>query len=316
MVGHNFRIAIIGAGYMAQEHIRAFANLPQIEIAGIYSRTRGKAEVVAAQHGIPVVSNSIAELYRETQADLVVIAVSELSVRAVCLEAFQYPWICLVEKPAGYNIADAEAIVQAAHDKGQKAYVALNRRHYGSTRAVLAELEQAKGRRLVHVYDQEDPAAALRAGRPDEVVQNWMYANSIHIVDYLRVFCRGEIVAVDPIIPWNSGEPQFVLSKISFSSGDIGIYEAIWNGPGPWAVTVTTQEKRWEMRPLEHASSQIYGSRKLESLSGHPWDTEFKPGLRLQAEEALKVVKGLPSALPTLEDALKTMQLVRDIYEQ
>ncbi len=312
---HNFRVAIIGAGYMAQEHIRAFANLPQIEIAGIYSRTCGKAETVATQHGITRVCGSIAELYRKTQAHLVVIAVSELSVRGVCLQAFKYPWICLIEKPAGYNLADAEAIAQAARESGHTAYVALNRRHYGSTRAVMAELEHANGQRLVHVYDQEDPRAALQAGRPEQVVRNWMYANSIHVVDFLRIFGRGEIVAVEPVIAWQPTEPQCVLAKISFASGDIGIYEAIWNGPSPWAVTVTTREKRWEMRPLEQASFQVYGSRRLEALPGNPWDTEFKPGLRLQAEEALKVIKGLPSMLPTLGDALETMKLVRDIYE-
>ena len=122
-------------------------------------------------------------------------------------------------------------------------------------------------------------------------------------------------MAVEPVIAWHPTESHFVLSKISFDSGDIGIYEAIWNAPAPWAVTVTTREKRCEMRPVEQASVQLYGERTQKFLPEHPWDAQFKPGLRQHAEETLKIMKGLPSMLPTLEDALETMKLVRDIYE-
>jgi predicted dehydrogenase len=164
------------------------------------------------------------------------------------------------------------------------------------------------------VYDQEDLVAARRAGQPELVVQNWMYANSIHVVDYLSMLCRGEIVSVEPVIPWTPETPRFVMAKITYDSGDVGLYEAVWNGPGPWAAVVSTQEKRWEIRPLEQASFQVYGSRKLEPVPTHEWDTKFKPGLRIQAAEAIKAVQGLPHTLPTLADAMKSMKLVQAIY--
>ena len=314
MKKEQIRVAVIGAGYMAQEHIRAFVDVEDVICAGIFSRTRSSAEAVAERFSIEKVFNSIDELYFATQAQLVIIAVPELEVRKVCINAFKYAWTCLIEKPAGYNFAEAKLISTLASELGRTAYVALNRRHYSSTRAVVQELKDSEGQRLVHVYDQENPTAALEGGQPNEVVKNWMYANSIHIIDYLRIFCRGEIVSVQPIIPWQPETPRFVMTKITFSSGDIGIYEAIWNGPGPWAVTVTTQQKRWELRPLEHASVQLYKSRKLDPLPSHSWDAQFKPGLRLQAEEAIKAVRQEPTLLPTLDDAIETMKLVSEIY--
>ena len=255
MKKEQIRVAVIGAGYMAQEHIRAFVDVEDVICAGIFSRTRSSAEAVAERFSIEKVFNSIDELYFATQAQLVIIAVPELEVRKVCINAFKYAWTCLIEKPAGYNFAEAKLISTLASELGRTAYVALNRRHYSSTRAVVQELKDSEGQRLVHVYDQENPTAALEGGQPNEVVKNWMYANSIHIIDYLRIFCRGEIVSVQPIIPWQPETPRFVMTKITFSSGDIGIYEAIWNGPGPWAVTVTTQQKRWELRPLAAVNS-------------------------------------------------------------
>jgi len=299
---------------MAREHIQAFQDIPGVKLSGIFSRTISHARSLAKEFGINVVCLTLDELYEKTQANLVVVSVPELSVRAVSEACFGYPWICLIEKPAGYNLADAETIAASAKDTGSRAFVALNRRHYSSTRTVLQDLATNNGPRFIHVQDQEDAIAALEAGQPKLVVENWMYANSIHIIDYLKLFGRGEIISVEPSIRWNPDEPRFVVAKVVFSSGDVGFYEAVWNGPGPWAVTVTTQEIRWELRPLEQAAFQPYGSRKLEPVAVHEWDVKFKPGLRAQAEEAVKASLWKSHALPSLDEALASMKLVQKIY--
>lgn len=73
--------------------------------------------------------------------------------------------------------------------------------------------------------------------------------------------------------------------------------------------------KRWEMRPLEQASFQLNGQRKLEPIIPHEWDQQFKPGLRHQAELAVLAAMGeAASDLPTLEDALNSMRLTQAIY--
>lgn len=311
---NSCKVAFIGAGYMTAEHIKAFRDVPGVALAGIHSRTQVRAETLAFECGMSTVCGSIAELYKTTQAELVVISVPELSVREVCLDAFKYPWTCLIEKPAGYDLVDAEHVMNEAGKLGRQAFVALNRRHYSSTRSVLEDINQQKGLRLIHVYDQQDQILARKAGQPELVVKNWMYANSIHVIDYFNLLGRGQIVSVTPVIEWTPDNPMFVVAMIIFDSGDIGIYEAVWNGPGPWAVTVTTQEKRWEIRPLEQALVQPKGSRKLESVATHEWDTRFKPGLRIQAGEAVKAALGQPHNLPSLADAIKSMKLIQAIY--
>lgn len=308
-------VALVGAGFMADEHIKAFSDIPEVAILGLFARTRARAEALAKKYEIPRVYDSVDALYAGTQADLVIIAVPELWTNSVCKDAFKHPWQALIEKPAGYNLADAEDIATAAGKVGRRAYVALNRRHYSSTRAVLQELEGVEGQRLVQVFDQENPQVGLEGGQPVLVVENWMYANSIHIIDYLCMFCRGEVTSVDPVIKWDPREPRFVLTKVQYSSGDMGVYHAIWNGPGPWAVTVTTQAKRWEMRPLEQATFQGHKSRKVEPYPVSEWDIKFKPGLRRQAEEAVKALRGEQNDLPTLADGIETMKLVSRIYE-
>jgi predicted dehydrogenase len=314
--GNPCKVAFVGAGYMASEHIKAFRDIPGVELSGIFSRTSSRAEALAKEFGIGIVCNSVSELHEKTRADLVVVSVPELSVRAVAEECFRYPWTSLIEKPAGYNVEQAEAIAGAAQAAGRRAYVALNRRHYSSTRTVLSDLASNAGQRLIHVQDQADLIAAAQSGQPQLVLENWMYANSIHVIDYLTMLGRGPVTEVQQLVRWNPDSPGFVAAKILFESGDVALYQAIWNGPGPWALSVTTQAKRWEIRPLEQASFQLNGQRKLEPVASHAWDQQFKPGLRRQAELAVLAAMGEAAPeLPTLEEALKSMRLAQAIYK-
>ena len=313
---NDIKVAVIGAGSMAREHIKAFNAVPGVKVIGINSRTLSKAESLAKEFGIPNVIYDLKSLYTETKADIVVITVNILAMLEVAEEVFKYPWVCLFEKPVGLHYAESVQINNLSKKYQTKCFVGLNRRHYSSTRTVLADLQLSQEKRVVNVFDQEDPYIALHEDKqPEIVVKNWMYANSIHMIDYFLQLCRGKVESVTPLVHWNSEAPSLVVAKIIFSSGDIGIYQAVWNSPGPWAVTVTTHAKRWEMRPLEQASYQMHGTRKIELVPKNEWDNAFKAGFRLQAEETIKAFKGLPHSLPTLEDSLETMSLIKAIYE-
>lgn len=309
------KVAVIGAGYMAGEHIRAFADVPGVTVAGIFSRTRPRAEGLAHAHGIKVVARSVAELFERTGAELVVVAVSEMAMRGVAIECFEFPWTVLLEKPPGYTLREARTIQREAHAKKRKVLVALNRRYYSTTRTALQDLAKRQGIRYVHVQDQQSREHVASLGFPKEVTDHLMYANSIHLVDYLTLFCRGEVKLVNPIVRWNPSSPGVVLATLEFEGGDLGLYEAVWQGPGPWAISVTTPEIRWELRPLENASFQMLGERQLQGVEASAWDRSFKPGLRLQAQEAAAAALGKRSDTVPLDDALRTMELVAAIYE-
>lgn len=309
------KVAIVGAGNMAREHARAFHGLPGAELCAIFSRTAERATALAREFRISQVCASLEELFERTRADLVVVTVRELSMNDVARRCFAYPWTVLLEKPAGYDLADAEEILGNARRTGAlgRTFVALNRRSYQSTLQAKALLPDS-GPRFIKVQDQQDQQAARESGQPEAVVHNWMFANSIHTIDYLRVFGRGEVTDVTCAAPWDAARPGVVLAKIGYSSGDIGFYEGVWNGPAPWAVTVSTPEVRVEMRPLESLSVQRRGERKLAPVELDAVDAQFKPGLRRQAEQALQAARGETASLPKLEDALASMRLCARIF--
>lgn len=308
------RVAVIGAGYMASEHLRAFSVCPDVRLVGILSRSAARARELAGQYPGLELFACIDEMYVKAAADLVVVAVPELACLPVCQQAFRHGWTLLIEKPVGHTLAEARQIEQLAASYQARAFVALNRRFYGSTLQLQQALLQINSTRVVTILDQEDSAAALAAGQPPEVVRHWMYANSIHLIDYFSQLCRGDHLATNVLTPWQPEAPGPVIAQLRFSSGDIGLYQAVWNAPGPWSVAVSTHELRAELRPIEQLSLQPAGSRQTQVQPADPLDQQFKPGLLRQAQAAIQAVRGNDTALPTLSDANRSMALVASIY--
>jgi predicted dehydrogenase len=119
MTSREIRIAFVGAGNMTREHARAFGGIEGVVLSGIFSRTRARAETLASELGVQTVFDSIAEMYAQTKADLVVVSVPELSTRDVCMEAFRYDWKLLIEKPAGCDLREAREIAAACRAAGR-----------------------------------------------------------------------------------------------------------------------------------------------------------------------------------------------------
>jgi predicted dehydrogenase len=308
-------IAIVGAGSMAREHAKAFASLPGVTVSGLTSRTRAKADALAAELGIALVADSIDELRDRTNADLLIVAVPELSANPVAMKAFAHPWAVLMEKPAGYDLADAETIAAAARGRKAPVMVGLNRRFYSSSRTIKTDLDtRPNDKRFIHVQDQQSYAEARRYNHPPQVVERFMYANSIHLIDLIPFFARGQVTRVEQVTPWRGEATEVMLAYVEFDSGDTALYEGLWKGPGPWAANVSTPGKRWIMQPLEQAIYQNAGERIRHTIEPSEDDRQFKAGFLLQARAAVAAVRGEASSIPSIDDSLQTMRLINRMF--
>jgi predicted dehydrogenase len=308
-------VAIVGAGGMGREHAKAFGSLPNVTVAGVVSRTRARADALAAELGIGAVADSVDELYERTNADLLIVAVPELSANPVAMRAFSHPWAVLMEKPAGYDLSDAEAIAAAARGRAARVMVGLNRRFYSSARTIKTDLDTRPGeRRFIHVQDQQSYEEARRYNHPPQVVEKFMYANSIHLIDLIPFFGRGAVSRVQQVTPWRGEDTEVMLAYVEFDSGDTALYEGLWKGPGPWAANISTPGKRWIMQPLEDAIYQNAGERARHTIERSDEDRQFKPGFLLQARAAVAAVRGEASSIPSIDDSLETMRLINRMF--
>jgi predicted dehydrogenase len=309
----KIKLAFIGAGYMTREHIIAFSRFENVELVGVHSRPGEKLDSLLKDYPYLTYYPTIKDLHLSTKADAVVISVPELATKAICESAFKYSWISMIEKPVGYCLEEAEYISNLAKKLRHKSFIALNRRHYAATSQALSCFNNDYGARFIRVQDQENLIAAKDAGQPDKILENWMFANSIHIIDYLLLFGRGSVEKVHKLVKWDPKNPRLVLAKIKFSSGDIGLYEGVWNGPSPWSVSIKTQKNMIELRPLESGRIWNARDRKFDKFI-HLEDQLSKPGLFNQAKKLLEACSGVQNDLPSLEEGLKTMKLTHEIY--
>jgi hypothetical protein len=119
---------------------------------------------------------------------------------------------------------------------------------------------------------------------------------------------------VTPVMPWKGEATEVVLAHIAFDSGDSALYEGLWQGPGPWACSVSTPSRRWVMQPLERASFQNAGERKQNPLGSNQVDSDYKAGFLRQAEAVMARLRGEPSGAVDIAESLRTMRLIQRIF--
>ena len=305
-------MAFVGAGPIGIAHLKAFREIG-IEVVGLCTKGAETGAAIAVEHGFPLYAPSIRELYERTKADAVVAALPIAEMLGAYRELFAFPWASLTEKPMGVDRREAQEIASIAHTANHRGFVGFNRRHYQATRTALQVFSSCSAPRVVTVLDQQDRDQAMRAGHPLEVVENFMYANSIHLIDYFSMFCRGIVSDVRWVRPWTAERGCTVEVELVYNSGDVGRYTAVWEQKGPWVVEVTSGKINAVMRPLEKLALTEDG-RDTTPVINYSIDEQFKPGFVVQAKAFVEALSGKPGC-PTVDDAIATTELVSTIYQ-
>ena len=308
------RVALIGSGYMAEQYLLAATSLQQIEVVGIAGRNLLTARKLADDFLIKSVSNDPQDLIANLMPDLILVCVSELSTEEVLGSLFHFQIPIVVEKPVGLSLEQALRIEARACEAGCPVYVALNRRMYSSTKQVMDAVESSIGNRFVRIIDQENQIAARNSGQPDQVVASWMFANSIHLIDYIRFVCRGDVTSISRMIHSLSSDGWVIVSQIDFSSGDKALYTCYWNTPARWSVDISIGDRLWQLAPLESARVFTMNSLTPTEFLIDSKDIDAKPGIIGVLEETLNLLNGLPSTLCSISNANETMTLIESIY--
>ena len=104
------RIALIGAGKMIEEYLKALRSFKKIQLVGIHSRTIDKPLLLKKKYGVEKACTSVENLYYETNAEAVIVAVSVENLYNVLKDVKRFNWICLSEKPFGCDFNEAKKI--------------------------------------------------------------------------------------------------------------------------------------------------------------------------------------------------------------
>ncbi len=112
------RAGVLGAGFMGGTHARAFAELPDVRVLGVSSRSAEKAAALAGEVGAEPFTDTMA-LATHPQVDVVSVTLPTHLHEEYTVAALNSGKPVLLEKPMGLSVEECEVMIAAADQSGQ-----------------------------------------------------------------------------------------------------------------------------------------------------------------------------------------------------
>jgi predicted dehydrogenase len=144
--GETLRVGVAGVGSLGRHHARVLSSLPGVSVSGVYDTRAERSAEVSAEFGVPI-RESMPALVEAS--DALVIAVPTVAHRDVAMMALEAGRHVLVEKPMAATLAEADAMVARARERGAVLQVGHIERF---NPAVEAAMPLARGARFIETH--------------------------------------------------------------------------------------------------------------------------------------------------------------------
>ena len=303
-------IGIIGTGNISQQYVDIFKKIG-IKIDIVCARNKKKLKVFSLKNKIPKYTNNINNILSE-KLDGLVVCVSPESSLLVAKKILNFKGKILFEKPVGLNYKESSLIYKIQKHKNSF-FVALNRRYYRSVLDSKNFLNRSKEKKFISITDQENTLKAKELGHHKLTIKNWMFANSVHLVDLINFYIKSKINKIEKKTKfYNSSKIYF--SKIYFKNGDIVEFNSFWNRPAPWKIDISLKDNFIQLKPIEAVKYLNSNRRELSQNKLDKKDRDFKPGFYRQCEDFKKEMYNKKNNLVNLKEYINTVSLVEKLF--
>jgi predicted dehydrogenase len=345
-VSGRLRIAVVGAGNIAQQHLPVLTQHPLCDVAVLCDRDPAILAATADRFAIPGRAADVADVLRRDDLDAAFVLVSHRATVAVAGAFLDAGMPVLLEKPPGMYSNQTARLAEIQERRGTLHMVGLNRRFYASHLAARAWLGQHGPLASLTLEAHEDLTRMTTSRFLKEELplmqRRRAYANGIHALDLIRYF-GGEVAEVQALraasvypfpdsfgavlrfsgAPGAGGPGDSGRSDESSGSGGpgeprqatpaIGRVSMDFFAPGQHRFDLTTANARLESdRPFLGVTLHVRGEPSVRFEPDED-DVRFKPGFWKQDTTFLEGVRrGRQPAAPaaTLVDAYQTMRLI------
>ncbi len=109
----KLRLAVIGCGFFAQNHLHAWSEIPEVELIAVCDRDPARAEAARQRFGAPAAYTDVEAMLRAERLDFVDIATTMETHRALVGLAAAHGVHVIVQKPLAPSWEDCVAIVES-----------------------------------------------------------------------------------------------------------------------------------------------------------------------------------------------------------
>ena len=139
----TYGVGVFGIGWVAGEHIKAFAQNPHTEVRALASRRRASAQAAKDQQGLDCdILDTFGELVRREDIDIIDICSPNVLHAEEAIAAARVGKHVVIEKPIAMNFPELRAVRDAIVEAGVKSQVGLICRfnpHIDSIRSMIAK---------------------------------------------------------------------------------------------------------------------------------------------------------------------------------
>jgi len=310
-----FKVGFIGSGRMATEHVKVLKYFNNYNVVAVCSKNPRNAKKFANKFNIPNYYKNINKFLSQNKYDLVIVCVPPNEKFKIIKLIASKNINIFMEKPLGLNYKDGERILNYCKKVKFKKnfFIGYNRRYLGSTVKLYDCLRNNNNIRNLLVEDQQDTEKAKKIGHKKIVINNWMFANSIHLIDLINYFCRGKVINIKSSKIKFSKKSYVIFSRIKFSSGDKCIYIGKWNIKANWSLYLDARKENFLLNPLEEL--KILNKSLVKVYKNFKMEKNLKPGFFNQFKEIDKILNNKYGKIVKIKDALKSVNLIKRIYQ-
>lgn len=242
-------VAVVGAGWVAKEYVRAFHADPRSRVVGALSRTAGRAGELLRRHGVDGREyRDLRELLDDDRVQIVVSATPPDARPEHVIAAARSGRHLVVEKPIALTSTQVRDIRRAVADAGVKSVTSFVLRWHPQLLATkklyddgaLGEVIYAEADYWHGLERGEGSAYDWRVGRA--FGNSAFVGGGCHAVDILRFITGLEIVEVAALGAPARVNPDFgydpvVVASARFANGAVGKVSAVVETSSPYRFT-------------------------------------------------------------------------------
>lgn len=316
-MGDALRVAVVGAGKMGSNHLRAYSTIKGVEVAGVFDVDRDRAEAAARRYGCPVLDTLDSVTEEADAASVAVPSSLHAEVGGTLLEGGVH---CLIEKPLATTEADCRKLIDGARRQGLVLLVG----HVERFNPVVEQLEEIVGGHLIHAIDARRMSALSARITDVDVVSDLM----VHDLDIVLALMKSPVAEVYArgVHTVGAGGQDYVTAVLAFANGGLASLTAsritqnkvrelqLTTDVGFITANYTTQElllyRQGHVAELGSGSNYVL-DLAIERVFVRPGEP-----LVLELRHFVDAVLGRVAPRVSGEDALEALQLVWRVKHQ
>ena len=234
----KIKFGIIGLGWFGEKHCEALADIPQVDLFALCTRTESRLQELAKRFNVSQVYTDYNELLANTDVEAVNIVTMWDQHTAPTLAALAAGKHVFVEKPMASTVADCEAIVHAANASDKCFMVGHICRFNPRYAAAKGEIEAGNIGKIISIYARRNIPAAV-----GEVVLNKIgpiIGDGVHDTDLMLWYTGAKVenVYAQTLAVREFRYPDIGWTMYRFNTGAIGVCENVWCLPDSTAFQI------------------------------------------------------------------------------